>query len=145
MLKKKKHHYHHVDKKLQRTTVQLLRPVEGRPQTQLGEISVRRKATDRFQVLGMDVHRVEIQPDATVGLVTDAGLVVISDDDYRKILDLQLPGGHWPRRMGRLPDPPKMELISTEEAGKLLDVSPNKILAWLRDGTLEIAGTYESI
>jgi hypothetical protein len=144
MSKKNKHHYHHVDKKLQRTTVRLLQPIEGRPQTQLGDISVRRKATDRFQVLGMDIHRVEIQPDATVGLVTDAGLVVISEDDYRKMLDLQLPGGQWPRRMGRLPNPPKTELISTEEAGKLLSVSPNKILAWLRDGTLQAAGTYEN-
>jgi hypothetical protein len=144
MSKKKRQHYHHVDRKLQRITVQLLRPVDGRPQTQLGGISVRRKAIDRFQVLGMDVHRVEILPDATVGLVTDAGLVVISNDDYHKMLDLQLPGGQWPRRMGRLPDPPKTELISTEEAGKLLGVSPNKILAWLRDGTLQAAGTYEN-
>src|SRR5262245_49596832 len=46
--------------------------------------------------------------------------------------------------MGRLPDPPKTELISTEEAGKLLGASPNKILAWLRDGTLQAAGTYEN-
>ena len=136
---------HHVDKELQRTTVRLLKPLEGRPQTRVGsDISVKRLATDRFRVLGMEVHRVEIQPDATVGLMTDAGLVLISGDDYCDMLDLQLPGGHWPRRMGKLPEPPRSELISTVAAGELLGVSANKILAWLRDGTLQTAGTYEN-
>src|SRR6185295_5503492 len=61
------------NKRLQQTTVQLLRPILGRPQTQLGPISVRRRATDRFAVLGMPVQRVEVQPDGAVGLLTDAG------------------------------------------------------------------------
>jgi hypothetical protein len=141
---KHKPHHHRVDTRLQRTTVQLLRPIAGRPQTQLGAISVRRKAIDRFEVLGMHVQRVEVQPDATVGLLTDAGLVVISADDYRAMLELQLPGGHWPRRLGRLPTPPGTDLISTAAAGELLGVSSTTILAWLRAGILQAVGTYEN-
>lgn len=103
---------------------------------------MKRIATDRFRVLGLDVQRVEVQIDGTVGLLTDAGIVIISTDDYIKLLDLQLPGGHWSRRMGRLPDPPRSVLITTAEAGKLLGISACKILAWLHDGTLQVASTY---
>jgi hypothetical protein len=145
--KKRKQHQHsgHFDKQRQRTTVRLLRPIEGRPQAHVGaEIGVKRVATDRFRVFGLDVHRVEVQIDGTVGLLTDAGTVIISADDYTKLLDLQLPGGHWPRRMGRLPDPARTVLITTAEAGKVLGVSAAKILAWLHDGTLQTASTYEN-
>jgi hypothetical protein len=135
---------HRIDKRLQRTTVQLLRPIPGRPQTQLGTLSVRRRATDRFEVLGMPVQRVEVQPNGTVGLRTDAGLVIISAADYRAMLELQVPGGHWPRRMGRLPAPPGTELITTAVAGELLGVRSRTILAWLHAGILQAAGTYEN-
>jgi len=145
MMKKRKHRQPaRVDKRPGRTTVRLLKPIEGRPQTQPGEITVQRTATDRFAVLGMAVHRVEVQPDSTVGLITDAGMVVVSSDDYRKMLDLHLPGGHWPTRMGRLPEPPGATLVSTYAAGELLGVSQAKIVAWLRDGTLQVAGEYEN-
>src|SRR6185295_2804600 len=98
---KQKGQQRRIDKRLQRTTVQLLRPILGQPQTLLGPISVRRRATDRFEVLGMPLQRVEVQRDGTVGLRTDAGLVIISAADDRAMLELQSPGGHWPRRQGR--------------------------------------------
>src|SRR4051794_2855107 len=69
MTKKNRQHRPHVDTKLQRTTMRLLRPIAGWPQTPIGaEVSVKRLATDRFGVLGQEVRQVEVQPDGTVGL-----------------------------------------------------------------------------
>jgi hypothetical protein len=79
-------------------------------------------------VLGLPVQRVEVQLDGTVGLRTQVSLVVISAADDRAMLELQVPGGHWPRRIGRLPAPPGTELITTAAAGALLGVSPRTIL-----------------
>ncbi len=147
MTKKKQRRLRAGHKARRKTVVTLIKSVEGRPNAQKGvQYSVRREATDRFKFsgIGRDIQQIEIQPDETVGLVTAEGVFCISADDYSRMLDLRLPGDRVAHRQGRLPDPPRISLITTAVAANILDVSPDVIRRWLHDGTLTPASTYEN-
>jgi len=147
MTKKKQRRLRAGHKARRKTVVTLIKSVEGRPNAQKGvQYSVRREATDRFKfsVIGREIQQIEIQPDDSVGLVKAEGDICISADNYRRMLNLRLPGDRVAHRQGRLPDPPRISLITTAVAANILDVSPDVIRRWLHDGTLTPASTYEN-